>query len=218
MLYSENKANFHCEVTPSPDKSKEKYKAVILANNTPYRSDILEFINLDTTVADSDFDGLYQVVFRFLKGVPSNDGTQMNIVQDDSIGNFFVYDENNNVIVNDDGVQYSQIPYYVQIWVRNNETGDYSPASLDPDNGISEVTWIPFGNNSMVTSFMEPSESEMENTELTPIKGSMTDDQKRLIKLITRKFYINNRWVMNYSDNMIRATVRRGKKNKLYSV
>jgi len=37
----------------------------------------------------------------------------MKIVQDDSIKNFFVYDENNDVISDEHGVPYSDIPYYV---------------------------------------------------------------------------------------------------------
>lgn len=215
FAYSDNKANYSLDVIPSRDKIREKYRALVLTNNTPIRSNILQFTNRDVNVAAS-FESLYDIVFRFLKGTVSDQGTQMKIVQDNSIGNFFVYDENNDIISDEHGVPYSDMPYYVQIWIRNNETGDYSPATLDPDNGIEEVIWDPLGNLSMITEFTEPSDSELENTELTPLTGDMNDEQRRLLKLITRRFKINPKLVMSYTQNFIRATVVRN--NKLYSV
>jgi len=68
----------------------------------------------------------------------------------------------------------------------------------------------------MITEFTEPSDSELENTELTPLTGDITDEQRRLLKLITRRFKINPKWVMSYTQNFIRATVLRN--NKLYSI
>jgi len=69
----------------------------------------------------------------------------------------------------------------------------------------------------MITEFTEPSDSELENTELAPLTGDMTDEQKRILKLTTRRFKIASKWVMSYTNNFIRATVLR-KNNKLYSV
>lgn len=217
FTYSTTNTNYSLKITPSRDKVKEKYRALILTDNTPIRSNILEFVNRDTTVQDTSFESLYDVVFRFLKGTVSSDGTQMKIVQDNSIGNFFVYDENNDVISDEDGVAYSDIPYYVQVWIRNNETGDYAPASLDEENGIQEIVWEPLGYNSMVTEFTEPADSELENTELTPLQGSMTDSQRRLLKMITRRFRINQKWVMKYTENFIRAKVIRSH-NRVYQL
>ena len=217
FTYSTTNTNYSLKIIPSRDKLKEKYRALILTDNTPIRSNILEFVNRDTTVQDASFESLYDVVFRFLKGTVSSDGTQMKIVQDNSIGNFFVYDENNDVISDEDGVAYSDIPYYVQVWIRNNETGDYAPASLDEENGIQEIVWEPLGYNSMVTEFTEPADSELENTELTPLQGSMTDSQRRLLKMITRRFRINQKWIMKYTENFIRAKVIRSH-NRVYQL
>ena len=217
FAYSTTNTNYSLKITPSRDKLREKYRALILTDNTPIRSNVLEFVNRDTTVQDASFESLYDVVFRFLKGTVSSDGTQMKIVQDNSIGNFFVYDENNDVISDENGVAYSDIPYYVQVWIRNNETGDYAPASLDEENGIQEIVWEPLGYNSMITEFTEPADSELENTELTPLQGSMTDSQRRLLKMITRRFRINQKWIMKYTENFIRAKVIRSH-NRVYQL
>jgi len=113
FVYSDNKANYSLEVIPLREKIREKYRALVLTNNTPIRSNILQFTNRDVNVADASFESLYDIVFRFLKGTVSDQGTQMKIVQDNSIGNFFVYDENNDIISDEHGVPYSDISYYV---------------------------------------------------------------------------------------------------------
>mgnify|MGYP003480445875 CR=1 FL=1 len=39
---------------------------------------------------------------------------------DDAIGNFYVYDENNNVLTNDDNELYSNVTYYLEIWTKTH--------------------------------------------------------------------------------------------------
>jgi len=73
--YSENKANYSLEVIPSREKIREKYRALVLTNNTPIRSNILQFTNRDVNVADASFESLYEVRFIFLKGTVSDTGT-----------------------------------------------------------------------------------------------------------------------------------------------
>lgn len=186
----------------------QKYRAVVVANNKPYRSEVLTFINRDATAKGGLNTKLSSVILRFLKGKVTEDGSNYVIEEDLGGGNFFIYDENNNAVTDNAGTPYSQVPYFVQIWTRNRETSDYQPASNDIHFGITDIIWKSFGNLSMIANFQEPSNADLENSALTPITGEVTAEQISWIKQITRKFYVKDRWDLACMDNTIKVNMK----------
>lgn len=205
--YSTENENFDIKVINDFTYLNQKYRAVVVANNKPYRSEPIVFTNRDATATGGMNTKLSSVILRFMKGKTTEDGTNFVIDEDLGGGDFFIYDENNNAGTDESGVPFSQVPYYVQIWTRNRETSDYQPASNDDAFGITDINWKSFGPTSMIANFQEPSIEEMENSVLTPITGDMTAEQIDWIKQITRKFYVRDRWDLAYMDNTIKVNM-----------
>jgi hypothetical protein len=92
----------------------------------------------------------------------------VNLVEDTTLRDFYVYDENNRVLKDKDNFSYADRWYYVQIWIRNNDNGEYLPMTYEPgDNAYKlSVEWdwekldkIP--GNSMIESWSIPTQEEL---------------------------------------------------------
>jgi len=126
-------------VTPDATRTRDQWKAIVSVNNVPYTTDPLIFTNVDTTVETAAYDTLNEITLRFLRedtvevhkedeGYDFDDEDDdvevvTNIIEDNTLRDFYVYDENNRVIKDKDNVSYADRWYYVQIWLRNNDNG-----------------------------------------------------------------------------------------------
>jgi len=95
----------------------------------PYTTDPLIFTNVDTTVETAAYDTLNEITLRFLRedtvevhkedeGYDFDDEDDnvevvTNIIEDNTLRDFYVYDENNRVIKDKDNVSYADRWYYV---------------------------------------------------------------------------------------------------------
>jgi len=113
--------------------------------------------------------------------------------EDNSLDQFLVYDENGNCLKNDDNLKWSQIWFYIQVWIRNNEDGGYTPIalSIDEDNWdtyTTSIEWLLPGINSMLYNILEPTDQDLANAELAPTTENISEGFRTAIRLSTRKF------------------------------
>lgn len=197
---------FSIDVFPDIAKAQEKYRVVLEYNNVPLRSESLVFTNVDSTIETHADDLVNEVVFRFLR-----ENENGNLVEDDDIGVFNVYDESNLCIKDENNISYAAKWYYVQIWIRNNDTGEYTPLAIDDEDGSIEVIWgtDELANQSMINQFVAPTVSDLSTAVLLPTSPSYNDKINQNIINITRKFNIRSRLDMRYTHNNITAVVKR---------
>jgi len=72
------------------------------------RSEPLVFTNVDSTIETHADDLVNEVIFRFLR-----ENENGNLVEDDDIGVFNVYDESNLCIKDENNINYAAKWYYV---------------------------------------------------------------------------------------------------------
>lgn len=205
-------SQFSISVIPDIKKAKDKWKAVVSVGNVPYSAEPLVFTNRDTRVESESFDSLNEVVFRILHEEFSDQANQFNIVEDNQLRDFYVYDINGYAIKNENNRLYSDIDYYLQVWIRNNDTGEYLPMTYDPDDGLVEVEFTWPQGRTMIRDWSEVALEDLSRAELAPLLAGASEQYNQRIKDITRKFHINNLWEANKNNNTVSATVkRRGK-------
>ena len=211
-------------VTPDATKARDQWKAIVSVNNIPYTTEPLIFTNVDTSVETAAFETLNEITLRFLREEEiyneETDTTTINIVEDNTLRDFYVYDENNRVLKDNTNVSYAEHWYYVQIWLRNNDNGEYLPLTYDPEQGEVSVYWnfdalendgvtfVP-PNSSMIAAWAKPTAEELRNAVLAPVlEGASTLYNNQILK-ITRKFKIRDYWDLAYLNNTISAVVQR---------
>lgn len=197
---------FSIDVQPDISKAQEKYRVVLAYNNIPLRSDLLIFQNIDQTIETHADDLINEVVFRFLK-----EDANGQLVEDSDIGVFNVYDESNLCIKDENNISYAAKWYYVQIWIRNNDNGEYTPLAIDDVEDSIDVIWgnDELTNGSMINQFVPPTIQDLSSAVLLPTNASYSEVTNQNIINITRKFNIRNRLDMQYTHNNITAVVRR---------
>lgn len=141
---------------------------------------------------------------------------QFTLVEDNTLNNFFVYDENNRCIKNEDKEYWSSQYFYLQIWIRNNEDGSYVPLMVgnNYDDPGFDVKWkLPdvVKSKTMFQAFAEISASDKEFASLVPGFLNMSDDKNFIAqaKKITRKFSIADYWDVLATNNTIEAVISR---------
>ena len=207
-----NGSQFSISVIPDIKKAKDKWKAVVSVGNVPYSTEPLVFTNRDTRVESESFDSLNEVVFRILHEEFSEQANEFNIVEDNQLRDFYVYDINGYAIKNENNRLYSDIDYYLQVCIRNNDTGEYLPMTYDPDDGLVEVEFAWPRGRTMIRDWNEVTLEDLSRAELAPLLAGASEQYNQRIKDITRKFHINNLWEANKNNNTVSATVkRRGK-------
>ena len=143
------------------------------------------------------------------------------LVPDDAIGNFFVYNENNNILANDDNVLFSDVRYYIEPWIKVEEDrrdipSDYIYADQDAAYvRLSEYTDRDGNKPYFSINWQFPESFTMIRT------WGMLDDSARdiaywnhrsdnlfeLDKKATRYFYIDAIHNVRYNDNEISAVI-----------
>lgn len=203
---------FSIIVYPDYQRAKDRWKAVISVGNVPYATEPLIFTNVDTNVETETFDSLNEIVFRILHEEFNDEANKYNLVEDSSLRNFYFYDINDQAIRNENNRLYSDLDYYIQVWIRNNETGEYSPMTYDPHDGLVDIVFSWPSENTMLTGWSEVLPGELENAVLAPILNGASEQYNSRILSITRKFHIKQNWRASLNNNTVSATVkRRGK-------
>ena len=123
--------------------AKRRFKVLVVFGNNKHSSNILTFSNFDT--ADSGHSqGVTDNADMILKSFVGYYDEENNyyIKEDKSgiVGRFYVYDENDNALMDTFGRKYSEIDYYVQVW-RKNPDGTASYIPLFGNELDFTVTW-----------------------------------------------------------------------------
>lgn len=200
-------------VEPNVERSKDRFKAVIHYNGTYITSNILIFTNyFDIDAAKFDLAKNDKVILRCaLLGEDENGITRL--IDDDSIGNFYVYDENNNILANDKNELFSNVRYYIEPWIKvttnvdNTHDGYQRLAEytdLDGNKPEFSVTWQWPENFTMISSFGELDETVKQESTFFNNCGIA---QFELYKKATRWFYIKPNYNMRYANNDIIAEI-----------
>jgi len=133
-----------------------------------------------------------------------------NIVEDNTLGNFYVYDENNLCIYDDENIRYSDKWYYIQVWIRNNDTGAYLPLCIDDNPDSFEIEWTaPIDQMSMINQFVDVGDRDLDKAILMPTSASISANKNDNIRKVTKKFRIRNRWDLRYTENTMSAQITR---------
>lgn len=95
------------------NRTLTKFKAIISYQGHNLTSNILTFTNeQDMDEKNSDLARNDKIILRCAK--LDEEGLQ----DDDAIGNFYVYDENNNILADDNNVLFSNVRYYIEPWIK----------------------------------------------------------------------------------------------------
>lgn len=156
-----------------------KYKVAVIFGTNKYFSSELTFKNfasLNGTVEEGHTENA-DIIFRCFSGRRSEDG-KYTIEWDNnsSIGRFYVYDENDNILMDSDGRRFSDITYYMQLWHRDPDyPQNYIPLmyekydnSEDAEDGhqITDINftakWSFFDNSTMLHSSNTPNLTDEE--------------------------------------------------------
>lgn len=194
------------------EKSQQQFKAMFLYNNSIVVSDILTFTNVvDVETVNADLARNDSLIIKCC--TRSEDG---ELIPNDGLGNFFVYDENGNVLANDDNVLYSRIKYYLELYIKvgydTNGIPIYSKLTHDEeDDEDGENNRIPFTvewdypvKQTMIRSFESLVSKDEVNYGMTPDDDLWARQQEAI-----KAFYIKSTYDMRYTNNTIRAHVTR---------
>lgn len=211
---------FTIEVVNDISRNKEQYCVIIYSPDTKEISNVLEFknqIDIDNTnnLLKSD-DAL---CFRIFK--TANDGKEL--IQDDTLFNFYCYDELNKCTFTNDGGLWSNYWYYIQVYIKDPETLKYKPLRLD-DNDNIVVTWKSpldaektnmvaklYGGGTMFQDFAELTKED--SVYLKDLNADTIVDANAF----TRKFKIKPEYNFRYNNNLIIALFTRNGINYLLS-
>lgn len=213
---------FTIEVVPSIAKNKERYKAIIHHTRTYTTSNIVTFENVrDVESMQEILAANSEMVFRFLRPATAIELAEYadredspivygSLIEDDSVTNFYVYDENNRTLKNSDEAWFSDLKYYVQIQIKvrdvdeeGNEVIQYVPLAVGEDVedlGIT-VDWFLPHFNSMTTGWTPIDETD-------PIQYGNKIDQENA-RLTMRRFRIERYLDVARDNNMVSAKVTR---------
>lgn len=216
---------FQILVCPSIAKSKEKYMAIVSFNGTFEKSEALTFTNIvDVDSLNEALAANKNYIFKFYRPATEAEkalhaGNEENmfafqnqaienewLIEDNTIGSFFVYDENNRVLKNEDEIRYSDIEYYAILYLLTRETNDegeeyeyYSALYGDTESGFDSQIVFP-ENFSMITQVPMSAQD--------PYFINHWESGNLYDKTIC-KFKINYFWDLSYRDNTLSATVTR---------
>lgn len=205
---------FSFEVTPNQDKAKERYKCIVFYDHKYVTSNIFIFQNINKNI-ETEKANIARNDRIILRCATIEDGA---LIPDDSLGNFFVYNENNNILKNDNNVAFSDIQYFIEPWIRvdnyidsdyvinTNESTYVRLADYTDENGIKPnftITWQLPESFTMIRSWglLDESARDIEYW------NHRSDALFELDKKATRYFYIDAIHNVRYNDNTISATI-----------
>ena len=208
---------FNFEFTPRGDKSREKFKVVIQHDGSHTTSAELIFKNTRdiegeiSNNARNDF-----VVIKTFKLHKNEDNGEIEAREDGSINAFYVYDENNKVLKDDNGNSFANQEYYLQIQVRNADTNKYEPLNTVTTNDFEEVitngtsiAWALPRSFSMIKTTLGVNEND---AQYFGIDAMNEPERFENFKKNTIKFTIQPSLNNRYLDNTIGAIITRNDK------
>ncbi len=215
--------------------AKESFKVVIEYNNTYAVSEALTFYNENRDIESNLNAAQNGIIFKLFRSVNTHDANTgrvkvqtdsqgkaitdaegnaipiQTIINDDTVGNFFVYDENNKVLRNDDDVYFSSVDYFIQVWIYNEDQSTpehpvYVPLTNDVC-GAEDIKWSYPSQDTMIASFGMITATELDKYRKIFAQGSEASDSNTMA--ITRKFRIRDYWDLRATDNAIMVTIKR---------
>ena len=183
-------------IIPNVKSPSEKVKAVILYNNQIYRSEILEFTNENEVYSN---EGVLDEIQNTIKNM-----TALTIqCNDQSNGNYFIYDESYRLI---DGSQ-SAIPRQFSAFFNLKSSTDNNGDSYPLEN-IKSITWYLPKSNTMLRfkdeDLINNNIEEYYGVEYYKITKYQQDNGRVENKLT---YYINSRFSLSYVNNTIMCEV-----------
>ena len=202
---------FEATIQMDINQFRERFKVVVAWENTYEASEPLEFQNVDKSVLENMEGKKNELIFRLLRTQKyrENNQTKTRLIEDNSIGNFFVYDENNKCIQNEEETFWSDMWFYIQVWMWSEEAEQYVPLTTTSTDDTITVSWqFPIADT-MICSVSQIDQDDLSNykNSLIPIVNNFDG-----VQASTRKFRIDDHWDMRAHNNIIRATVNRNGK------
>lgn len=196
-------------VVPNKDKAKERYKAVIHYDGAYITSNVFIFQNCNKSI-ESDRANLARNDRIILRCATLSEDTKY-LQEDDSIGNFFVYNENNNVLTNDNNILFSDVKYYIEPWINDlNTDSDYPTyrrlseyTDIDGNYLNYHITWQFPESFTMIKSWGLLDNS----TRDSQYWNNRSDFLFERDIATTRYFYIDPIHNVRYNDNTISAII-----------
>ena len=95
------------------NRTRTKFKVIVSYQGHNLTSNILTFTNeQDMDGKNSDLARNDKIILRCAKL------DEEGLHDDDAIGDFYVYDENNNILADDNNVLFSNVRYYIEPWIK----------------------------------------------------------------------------------------------------
>lgn len=196
-------------VVPNKDKVKERYKAVIHYDGAYITSNVFIFQNCNKSI-ESDRANLARNDRIILRCATLSEDTKY-LQEDDSIGNFFVYNENNNVLTNDNNVLFSDVKYYIEPWINDLNTDSDYPiyrrlseyTDIDGNYLNYHITWQFPESFTMIKSWGLLDNSARDSQ----YWNNRSDFLFERDIATTRYFYIDPIHNVRYNDNTISAII-----------
>lgn len=224
----EHDDKFEIVVTPSIDRVRERYKVIAYHNGLYEVSNILVFRNetnkdeQNQTLAYNDTIILkcLRPEIRVEKDINQDEYEVAQLVVDDTLGNFYVYDKTGQVLENEDGERFSNIIYYIQVWVKQfdeNGNGDYIPMMIPQDEGVDPITGELLAGPPLDVNWQWPQGltmlepvgalDETDRQYYSDASVEQSDSIFEQAKKITYKFKIASRYNYRKPDNQVTAIV-----------
>lgn len=203
-------------IIPRGEKSREKFKVVIQHHGTHTTS--MELVLKNSRDVESEIAGNARndaiVIKCFKLKKKFNDDNEWiegeyTAVEDGSLNAFYVYDENNNILVNDDNERFDDHEYYVQIQARDEDTSLYELLNVKDEMGQptgSLISWAFPNSYSMIRSVLEVTDNDAKYFDINPIAEPLRWEN---FHSATMKFTINPVLNNRYLDNTIGAVINR---------
>lgn len=213
--------NFTYTLKPRGYKSREKIKVVIQHDGSHTTSD--ELILTNTMDIEAEFannaknDAIVIKCFRLAK--EKDDEGKWNgsyeAIEDNSMNSFYIYDENNTILYNDDDERYDAHEYYLQIQVRNEDSNKYELLTTVVDGGGTVGTTVSWAFPRQLSMIKYSAAVTKEDAKYFGISENETLRYENF-KNATIKFQIDSILNNRYLDNTVGATIY--KNNNTYHI
>lgn len=193
-----------CNIKCDLEKGYEKYKVVIVYDKVYATSDILTFSNtVDQNTLSNSLANNEAIIFKLFREKYDEDSGLWELINLDPQSDFFIYDENNESVFDDNGDRLSSYRYYLRLYIRNFETGEYTPLFVADESSLAdiEVEWTLPAKKSMFTYTKAPVHENnwfnvLNSVDFEAIRPGFCE------------FQVAQTYKTEYKDNVIAAKVR----------
>lgn len=214
--------NFDFTFTPRGFRSREKIKVVIQHDGSHTTSQELVFKNTRdiegelSNNARNDFIVLKCFKLDQIKDTNNKWTGEYTAVENGSINAFYVYDENNRILTDNNNKGFDKQEYYMQIQARNLDSNKYEPLETVTagDNGTyittgTTISWAFPRSYSMIKTIMEVTP---EDAKYFGIDAATEIARYENFHNNTVKFNIQSIYNNSYLDNTIGAVITKNDK------